>query len=469
MSNPEAHTRWLRRPGWLLASGVFMVLFVALLIAAVRWNRQQRLIADIEAVGGQVETTPVGPAWLRSALGEDHMRGWDRIVGINLADCDVDDRWLQRILYLQDLEWIDLTATGVSERGLARVAELSALKQLYIEETAVSDEALADLDAAHPDVTLIRGRRAPIATALAMRRINRHALTCAVFSPDDRWIACGDGDGNLMMWDRTAQRWRPPIRNAHENWLFDARYSPAGDSLVTVGGDNAVCIWDMTDNTRIARLTPHSDDVHAVVISPDGNSIITAGDDCTIGVTDRLTGASTRWTAHDEAVTSLALSPDGRILVSGSRDDTVKFWDRETGRLTACLGGHTADVHAVACSADGRWVASASYDNTVRIYRASGDFVRELTGHTDWVFTVAFSPDGNTLASGSGDGTVRLWDTGSGECQNVLERQRTVSSVSFSHDGACLASAAADGNLCLWDPTDGRLLDVIGTPFRAHP
>ena len=161
MSNPESGTGWLRRPGWLLAVGVFMVLVLALLLAGVRWQRQQSLIDEIQALGGQVETSPIGPAWLRDALGEDHMRGWDRIVGINLADRDVDDEWLRRILHLKDLDWIDLTATRVTERGLSRVAELPGLKELYVEESSVTDVALADLDAAHPDVTLIRGRRAP--------------------------------------------------------------------------------------------------------------------------------------------------------------------------------------------------------------------------------------------------------------------------------------------------------------------
>lgn len=470
MTEPESQTGWLRRPGWVLALGVFLVIVAALLVGGVRWQRQQDLIAGIESLGGQVETRPIGPAWLRSALGEEHMRGWDRIVGVNLADRDVDDAWLPRILHLNDLEWIDLTATNVSERGLERVAELPELKEIYIEESAVSDEALADLDAAHPDVTLIRGRRAPVASGLAMRRIHRHALTCAVFSPDDRLIACGDGDGNLMVWERERQEWRRAQHSrAHENWLFDAAFFADGARIVTVGGDNAIRVQSTRGGVPLFESIPHLDDIHAVVVTPDSSAIITAGDDCTICVTDPLTGETEQWSAHDEAITSLALSPDGRTLVSGSRDDTVRFWDLGTREQLLCLDGHTDDVHCVAVSPDGQLVASASYDGTVRIRRATGEFIRELAGHTDWVFTVAFSPDGGTLASGSGDGSVRLWDAESGECRQVLERQRTISSVRFSHDGRLLASAAAEGNLCLWDAADGRLLDVIGTPFRAHP
>ena len=66
---------------------------------------------------------------------------------------------------------------------------------------------------------------------------------------------------------------------------------------------------------------------------------------------------------------SVVFSPDGLTLASGSDDCTVKLWDVATGELEATLEGHRDNVNSVAFSPDGLTLVSGSNDCTIKLWR----------------------------------------------------------------------------------------------------
>jgi WD40 repeat protein len=175
---------------------------------------------------------------------------------------------------------------------------------------------------------------------------------------------------------------------------------------------------------------------------------------------------------HSDTVHDVDVSADGENLVSGSRDSTVRLWDTRTGAEKFVFKA-SAQVMAVAISADGRLVAAApAGSKVVPLWdAASGKLIRELGPHDNDIQCVAFSPDGRYLAAGSDQTTVAIWHVESGRREAILKfpnRNRT-ESVAFSPDGAILISGGGWGvrdqqYIYIWDWKAGKF---VGR-FTAH-
>ncbi|CAI7635358.1 unnamed protein product [Penicillium manginii] len=215
--------------------------------------------------------------------------------------------------------------------------------------------------------------------------------------------------------------------------------------------------WD----SELQTLEGHSDVIHSVAFSPDGQLLASGSSDKTVCIWHALTGALRQTLeGHSDAVQSVAFSPDGQLLVSGSGDKTIRIWELATGALQQTLEGHSSEIWSVVFSHNGQLLGSGSFDKTVRLWdTATGELKRTLEGHSNWVLSIAFSHDSQILASGSRDGTLHLWNTTTGALLQTLEGHSSdVWSVAFSHNGQLLASGSFDKTVRLWDTATGALL-----------
>jgi WD40 repeat protein/serine/threonine protein kinase len=197
------------------------------------------------------------------------------------------------------------------------------------------------------------------------------------FSPDGRYLATGNKDGKVQVWD--AESGRPVgTLGAHDREVRGVVFSCGGSRLASVSGDGKVKVWAW-DPTRPAQVKDPEFECQA-----------------------RSPGV----------YLNVAFSPDGQCLVTGGEGSTVKVWDVQTRRELETLRGHTGDVCAVAFSPpDGRWLATAGEDTTIRIWDATSWKPRHtLRGHTGLVSSLAFIPQSKRLVSGSRDHTVKVWD-----------------------------------------------------------
>lgn len=154
-----------------------------------------------------------------------------------------------------------------------------------------------------------------------------------------------------------------------------------------------------------------------MTFSPDGRTVVTAGDPFT-----KLAGRVVMWNVADGApvrtvrsqdwVFSVAFIPDGTRLAVGNQEGRVQIWDIGIGQNEATLTGDLGDVWDLAYSPDGRLLATASGDGTVRLWDAEARrqlyTVATTGGDGDW-FDVVFSPDGTRLAATSADGTLKVY------------------------------------------------------------
>lgn len=250
----------------------------------------------------------------------------------------------------------------------------------------------------------------------------------------------------------------------HQDYVYDFAITGDSQTLVSVGGDKAIRIWNLKTGQLKNTLTGHSREVYTVVLSPDGKTIYTGSNDNTIRVWNLETGdMGNILTDHKSDVFSIAITPDGKTLVSGSNDSTIKIWDLESGEVKKTLEGHESFIYSVAVSPDSQNIVSASNDKTVKIWDLkTGELKNTLTGHQDWVKSVAISPDGKSIVSGSIDGTIKIWDLKTGKLKkNITVPDNWIRAVTISSDSKLIISGGDNDAVQLWDLSTGELKNTL--------
>ncbi len=274
--------------------------------------------------------------------------------------------------------------------------------------------------------------------------------------------------------------------SGHDDAVSAVLLTPDGNTIISGGWDGKIVFWDLATRRPIDEpLTQHTDGISGLALSGDGGTLASSSWDGSIRLwrvdTHEEIGQPLR--GHTGWVRSVAMSDDGRLLASGADDGNIVLWDPTTGERRPPLHfGHGGGIASLSMSRDGRWLASGDRDATVVLWDLRGDQPRpyELTdhGHIGWV-RVALSPDGKTLASAScgkteeiagtqncTQGLVRLWDV---ETQkplgSLVGHSGSVRALAFSANGHTLATGSQDHTIILWDVATFQPLSV---PLVGH-
>lgn len=267
-------------------------------------------------------------------------------------------------------------------------------------------------------------------------------------------LATTDDEGAIRTWDAPA--WSPhlhlryPVDATKNPWIVNSvRFSPDGQWLATAAFDRetykgAAQVWDArTGALRRNVAMPEFRDVpFAAALSPDGVTLVTAGDHARVWDIRRH-GPGQLLRGHTEPVVDAAFNGDGSRIVTASADGTARVWNTHTRGLVAVLrtpGG--ADVNSASFSPDGQHVVSASSDGVARIWSLAGQRVeRELRGHQSPVYDVAFRRAAREVVTAGNDGTTRIWDARSGLALAVLRMHAmSVNAVAVSGDRVATGS-----------------------------
>jgi WD40 repeat protein len=233
-------------------------------------------------------------------------------------------------------------------------------------------------------------------------------------------------------------------------------------------------VGDPVKIVEIARFRGHNLNCPSLVVSADGQRILSGSQDGSMIHWDRETGRMIRRFTEQllGLIESVAISPDGRRGLSGGRDTILRLWDLESSNLLREFRGHTEPIWSVAFAPDGRLAYSTSggnerqqdgRDSAIRVWDIeTGREVRRLEGHRGLVWSVAVSPDGRRVLSGGNDAAPILWDAETGA---EIRRFRTnrVGSVAFLPDGR-RAVTGGELTIHLLDLETGQELHC----FRGH-
>jgi guanine nucleotide-binding protein subunit beta-2-like 1 protein len=260
------------------------------------------------------------------------------------------------------------------------------------------------------------------------------------------------------------------VLKGHSGWVTAIATSPENSNVLVSGSrDKTVLIWDLTKEdpanfgTPRRAFTGHSHFVSDVVISSDGQFVLSGSWDGTLRLWDINAGVCHRqFVGHKKDVLSVAFSADNRQIVSGSRDKTIKLWNTlGVCKYTIEESGHSEWVSCVRFTPNvpsqvegyvsNPLIVSAGWDKLVKVWNLKNcKLMTNLTGHTGYINTVTVSPDGTLCASGGKDGVAMLWDLNEGKHLCSLEAGDIINALVFSPNRYWLC-AGTRSSIRIWD------------------
>jgi hypothetical protein len=114
---------------------------------------EQRCLASLKGLKGNVHSRPVGPGWLIGLVGKDPLQ---RVVQIELAGPEADGRQVSRLRALPHISCLFLSGPEFDDEMLDDLAALPGLDQVCLTDSRVTAAGVQRFRRARPNVEITR-------------------------------------------------------------------------------------------------------------------------------------------------------------------------------------------------------------------------------------------------------------------------------------------------------------------------
>lgn len=264
----------------------------------------------------------------------------------------------------------------------------------------------------------------------------RNVIFHVQFSPDDQYLAAsGFGHSAIYAWNTELN---VPIRNfklenpklsdyrkegtAYDRY-FPIAFSPKSNLFAYVTSPETVTVSDINTSEDIAHLTGHTAPVHTLLFSPCGQYLAGASRGATVQVWD-IQNASLVMTpkTYQGNRVRLAYTPDETLRVADIYNDKVVIWNASQQKKLDTFNTIGTTAENARFSNDGTKFAIACWNHKIQIWHAGTSDTRSFfSGFGSIPYLVAFMQDNNTLVGGNWGSTGKIfWNINKREVQQIL-------------------------------------------------
>jgi WD40 repeat protein len=308
-----------------------------------------------------------------------------------------------------------------------------------------------------------------------VRSFSTDGAVAIALSADGRRVATGQSNGSVFVWDAETgellKSW------AAHPYVSAVCFSPDSRMLATSSGleEISVKIWSVPEGKLLHTLLGHTGAVGSVSFTPDGQTLISTGNEIRLwdvaSGTNRKTIAGEfgygrisssgnvyaawsgrsvvcyripEWTSAGSIETGewfhkFAISAEAELIATAGQNRNVRLWDSSTGGLLREIpvpGVEHAVISSLTFTSDNKRLLTGV--KAIEEWDVeTGAFVREISTLNYGVTVNQFAPSGDYVIVADSE-RLRVYDSLNGESLSVIPRAG--SWISFSEDGQDMRS-----------------------------
>lgn len=296
----------------------------------------------------------------------------------------------------------------------------------------------------------------------------QHGINCLAWHPHRLLLVNGGMDGELTINSPLHPEWQQ-THEAHSGGITAVAIAPDGEYLLSVGQDQVLLRWSFNEDgldEPVALPCPVALP-GALTWAPDGSWFAIGGQSGVV-ISDGRTGKPLRTLDVPDLVNDLALDPSGRHLAVATSGSvlTVRDLDRDT---VTRMEGHLSSISAVAWP-DENTVLSAGYDGQVLAWEPlTAQFVGSFDPGPGAVWDVALL--GGQLLTVTAFGILSLHSIGDRNTICRIAFDSALSSCAASSDGWIATGGSAGTSFFRGPDLKPAVSSMDGTdrwPPEAH-
>jgi WD40 repeat protein len=332
----------------------------------------------------------------------------------------------------------------------------------------------------------------------------------------DRVFSCGDDKEVRIIDPKTGKELRtleiktgkePKAVTTHEGPVVGFALSTDLTKIVTAGADNSAKVWTVADGKVVATialpgpaqaiaLSPNAARVTAAFADPavkvraydavsgkelqaiadltapvralsilaDNRSVLIAGDDKNVAVSD--IAVTSVLPVNAGGATGIVYHPQGAQALTAGKDKAVRLWDLAMGKEAKAFPALADPISSVTASRDFALVAATS-GKVAKIWQIADAKEVATLAHPAEVIAFAFNADKTRVVTGATDNLARVWEVATGRLLQTFSHGAAVRGVGFHPAQPQVITASADKTIVVHTQSILRAIPASTMPLRA--